>query len=532
LEMLVSSTAAQADEPRLSLSVFLLRPDQVAVFESAILAGREVLPLAPPLDGIFLPLPSTPTEPRWLTMVRRLLAAPADLRLHAQAPAGLIFVRRDGNSFVITFGHAWMKIEDQWLERDFGRRVALNSIARNKVVEIRAEQVFAKWHLASERAPRASSVDEFGVEFDRDLVAAVEGIPADDLLGRSIRGATSLRMQLPLDGIGAALDTAATLFESDAYKKTWPELDNMGPVKDPSLIIQLEAQLDAEFVSGQAQQKLSLFTPAQRREETAVPDSYVFGRLSKSPATSPYLTVDGWLGFLLKHQLTPSVDEARNTPVHLLDEAKDQIKAYTAFDCFGYEEGLNGKQYILSSGVWYEVVDSFLKRINHAASHISATALALPDWNQIESEGEYNTRCAQAAGFLHFDAKNVMFGGGQSKFEFCDVLHLKTKTLLFAKIASKSSGMSHLVEQVRRTAELLFSTDPAYRRELSKVFKKHHPAADRAWLDSRPRNGEWKLGLVSLGRPARKLPFFAKCALVRLHRDLSERGHEVSFTDV
>jgi hypothetical protein len=30
--------------------------------------------------------------------------------------------------------------------------------------------VFAKWHLASERAPRASSVDEFGVEFDRDLI--------------------------------------------------------------------------------------------------------------------------------------------------------------------------------------------------------------------------------------------------------------------------------------------------------------------------------------------------------------------------
>jgi uncharacterized protein (TIGR04141 family) len=51
---------------------------------------------------------------------------------------------------------------------------------------------------------------------------------------------------------------------------------------------------------------------------------------------------------------------------------------------------------------------------------------------------------------------------------------LKTKTLLFAKIASKSSGMSHLVEQVRRTAELLFSTDAGYRRELAKVFAKHH----------------------------------------------------------
>ena len=525
-------TAVQSEQPRLSLPVFLLRPDQVGTFEAEMLAGREVMPLVAPLDGLFLPLPSTPAEPRWLTLVRRLLATAAAVTLEAQAPGGLMLVRRGDKSFVITFGHAWQRLEDQWLERDFGRRVALNSIARNKVGEIRAEQVFAKWHLASERAPRASSVEEFGVEFDRDLVAAVEGIPSDDLLGKCIRGGTSLRMQLPLDGLAAALDAAITLFESDAYKKTWPELDNMAPVKDPSLIVQLEAQLDAEFTSGQAQQQLSLFTPAQRREESAVPDSYVFGRLSKSPATSPYLTLSGWLAFLSKHKLTPSVDQAKNTPVHMLTETKDQIKAYSAFDCFGYELGLNGKQYVLSSGVWYEVVDSFLKRVNHAASHIAAPALSLPAWNHVESEGEYNTRCAQVSGFLHFDVKNVMFGGGQSKFEFCDVLHSKSKSLLFVKIASKSSGMSHLVEQVRRTAELLFSTDPAYRRELSKVFKKYHPTAARAWLDSRPRNGEWKLCLVSLGRPARKLPFFAKCALVRLHRDLSERGHEVTFTDV
>jgi uncharacterized protein (TIGR04141 family) len=58
-------------------------------------------------------------------------------------------------------------------------------------------------------------------------------------------------------------------------------------------------------------------------------------------------------------------------------------------------------------------------------------------------------------GFLSFDAKNIMFGGGQSKFEFCDILHMKSKTLFFAKIPSKSSGISHLVERVRRTLELL-----------------------------------------------------------------------------
>jgi uncharacterized protein (TIGR04141 family) len=275
-----------------------------------------------------------------------------------------------------------------------------------------------------------------------------------------------------------------------------------------------------------------MFTPAHKRDGATSVDSYVFGRLSKSPAMTPYLTVDAWVNFLEKKRRVPSVSEAKNSPIHLLDESREEMKVSTAFDCFGYELALDGQQYVLSSGIWYEVVPEFMSRINRAVTKIPAPKVTLPAWNQIESEGEYNLRCAQTAAFLHFDAKNILFGGGHSKFEFCDLLHLKGKTLFFAKIASKASGMSHLVEQVRRTSELLFSTDGGYREELVKVFSKFHPKVDRDWLKSRPRNGDWQLCLVSLGRPARQLPFFAKCGLVRVYEDLSERGHDVSFATV
>ena len=92
--------------------------------------------------------------------------------------------------------------------------------------------------------------------------------------------------------------------------------------------------------------------------------------------------------------------------------------------------------------------------------------------------------------------------------------------------------MSHLVEQVRRTAELLFDPDQAYRDRLADVFKEQHPKADRAWLKTRPRNEEWNLCLVSLGRAAKDLPFFAKSALWKLHRNLTARGHHVFFVSV
>jgi uncharacterized protein (TIGR04141 family) len=518
----------------IGLTVFLLKVDQVSAFDKKFpLNATDAIPLAGGVEGRFIPLPGSPSTPRWVSAVNSLLPdVAADLGLRSQSPAGLLVLVRGNRTFVVTFGYAWQKLEDEWLERDFGRRVALNVIAKNGLVEIRAEQVFAKWHMASDRAPRASAVEEFGVEFDRDLVATVEGIPADKALGKTVRGGTSLRLNLPISSLPPLLDKGEALFLSAAYKKNWPDIDNLSPVKDAGLIAKLEAQLDADLAAGTAQKTIAMFTPAYRRDDPLVVDSYVFGRLSQSPATTPYLTVQQWLSYLEGKGLSPSVAEAKRTPIHLLDGSDDESRACTAFDCFGCEVSVNGQQFVLSSAVWYEVVPEFLKRVNSAIAKIETPKISLPVWNQVDSEGVYNSRCCEKAGFVLFDASKIWFGGGQSQFEFCDIMHPKSQTLFFAKIPSKSSGMSHLVEQVRRTAELFFSPDPAYRKQLKKGVKKEHPALITTWLDERPRAGDWNLCLVSLGRPATKLPFFAKCSLMKLNKDLRGRGHEMSFVSV
>jgi len=522
------------DDQKIGLTIFLLKPDQVAAFEKKLLGStQEAIPLTDPLDGVFIPLASFGGEPRWVPAVRSIIETSIRTDMNSKSPAGLLMVRHPGGTFVVAFGHAWMRLEDWWLERDFGRRVALNVIPKDQVIEIKAEQVFAKWHLASERAPRASSVDEFGVEFDRDLVAAVEGVPSSKpSLGKTIRGGTSLRLNLPISDLRSVLDECVVLFGSDSYKKDWPEIDNINPVKDDGLVASLEALLDADLNSGQAKTRMAMFTPSQRRDESVVADSYVYGRLIHSAATTPYLTYDGWLSFLGRKQVKPSVAEAKNSPLHILDDSHTEIKTCTVFDCFGYEISLGGRVYILSSGLWYEVVTEFLSRINETIKKIPGPVPSLPAWNQKDDEGAYNTRCGKIAPFLNCDAKQIFYGGGLSQFEFCDLLHLPSRTLLFAKIASKSSGMSHLVEQVRRTAQLLFSTDDAYRKKVITLFKKYHPQANIDWLKSRPRQGDWNLCMVSLGKPAAKLPFFAKCGLVRVYKELIEQGHSVSFVKV
>jgi uncharacterized protein (TIGR04141 family) len=186
------------------------------------------------------------------------------------------------------------------------------------------------------------------------------------------------------------------------------------------------------------------------------------------------------------------VENAKNTPIHLLDDDSEEARKANAYQCFGYQLSLHQNEYILSSGVWYEVTGDFLARINSDVAAIPTPKLKLPAWNKGETEPEYNARCGQIPGFLSMDVKPVMVGGKQSKLEFCDTLHLQSKTLYFAKIGSKSSGMSHLLEQTRRTEELFFAPgDSSYRKALERVIKTHHKGTPTEWLETKPKNGDW-----------------------------------------
>lgn len=103
------------------------------------------------------------------------------------------------------------------------------------------------------------------------------------MFGKKVRGGTSLRVDVEFSTLPDVLDRSATLTKSAAYRKHWPEIDNLTVVVDDLLIQKLETQFDAELKSGEAQKTLVMFAPTYLREEASGVDSYVFGRMSKTP---------------------------------------------------------------------------------------------------------------------------------------------------------------------------------------------------------------------------------------------------------
>jgi uncharacterized protein (TIGR04141 family) len=514
---------------RTTVSAYLLKPGARDSLERRFQSRS---PLGHGLTGWFHLMEAELREPAWLRALKPHLTVPTLLNSRGGSPSAVVLVERGQSTFILTFGHAWMYLDPLWLEPDFGRRVALNAVPPTKVLELNSEQVFARWHVSKERSPQATSVRDFGVTLDRDLVAALEGVPSEPLFGGVVRGSTSLRMKIIFASLPAVLDRAGTLFLSDAYKKRWPEIDNLTPVSLESEILALNALLDKDFKSGAVEASGVLFAPSFRRGDVEFADNFVLGRLSSSPPFSPYLQYSFWKRYLLKHKKTPSVQTAKETKVHMMDVNGEAFETRTVYDCLGYELSKDNIPYILSSGIWYKAETNFVSGVARQLKLLADGGVTLPAWDGIVHEDAYNKNCCSASGMILFDRKIVHYGGDRSKFEFCDFMHTKKRTLFFAKIASRSSGCSHLVEQVKRTIELFFGPDSGFRQKLKKFVDHKHPKLGSTWLDARPRPGDWKLCLVLMGRAKEELPLFARCSVARLGKYCDEHGHELLVKSV
>ena len=514
----------------ISVSIYLLRPHYVAAVVEKLFSAA--MPLGNGLEGFFRSFPAEAKPPNWFRALRDHLPEGSVADIRGQSPAGMLLLPRADKHFAVTFGHAWQYLELVWVEPEFGRRVVLETTPINGIVELHSQQVFAKSHIATERAPRATSLKQFGVEVERDLVGAVEGIPSDNRLGAVARGGTSLRLKIPLATISVVLDFAAKLFDKDSYRRKFPDIDNLVIVRDEILSHALDLQLDADLVSGAAKKRAVLVAPSFKHGEATFASEFAFGRLSGNVARAPYLQYGSWEQHLKKQKAKPSLDLARATRIHMFDAAGDLFETRTVYECIGYETAFQGKSYVLYSGNWYGADLDFTKMIEGALNGILPSPDTLPPWNGVLHEDEYNKSCCKGSGRLLFDKRIVHYGGLQSKFEFCDFMDPKQKILYFAKITGKSSDSSHLVEQVRRTVELLFGSDNGFRRKLKASMAKYYPKVSNTWLDERPRPGEWKLCLVSMGRTKNSLPLFAKCSVARLSKWLDQAGHPVHFAAV
>lgn len=367
--------------------------------------------------------------------------------------------------FAISFGFGYTLLNYNVVEERFGLRVALNQSTEGRLRKLKRTSVSGNSRKTDEQMPVPSSVDAFGIDVERDLVDGVTVSGGDDLLATgSITGSDSLALSVPvsIENISAFLQRAFCVYQSDDYKQGFSWIDRIAPVKNPSLIDELNAK---------AVELINQHNPAVYM---AVPDVLEWEAIRGFKAgTSSELVDDVYISHILDC-LGGEVDgfeTLRKFRIAVIGQEGDSvIGAWNAAQCLYGEIEYGGRNYCANNGKWFQIDAEYKHEIEKRYKLIPLYRYGLIDYRKGETEGPYNVRLVEddPSSRILMDKETVYYGDSGSQVELCDVL-VVDGTFIHVKHYGGSSSLSHLFAQGLVSAQLIKSDDVFRRKAQDKI---------------------------------------------------------------
>jgi len=414
-------------------------------------------------------------------------------------------------------------------EEDFGLRVTLNSVSPDQIRTIDRKSLDATGRHSREQASKNIAIIEFGLDIDKDILRAVTGPPEDTAIGRRLTGADALStvVGIELSNLRDLLELYLTQHGKLVYRERFPWVDNIREVGDPVLCKALDDNLE-----------LHIRDRVFDRIWMAVPDlvdwhdvaGFAFRR-SHGTELHDDISFDVYLG-QLRHPDELSVEILHKHRVFCISAETDAPKAeWPVYKCIYAELDRDGRTFLLNSGRWYEVANDYVTEVNRAIRRIPAsTRLRLPDYDD-PSESEYNRRVYETdrSTYALLDRKNIRYGGGASKIEFCD-LYTRRNEIVHVKRYGGSGTLSHLFAQGSVSATL-FLNDQRFRKEINKLLPTSHRLRT-ADGPLRANNYEVAYAIASKTSGPLVLPFFSRVTLRHTFTQLQNMGYRVTLNKI
>ena len=464
-----------------------------------------------------------PRVPRWARLFEGQVDGNAVGR--ASSTAAVLIVPNEKRAFALAFGQGRHLIKPDVVEERFGRQVTLNSVGEDKVrsLDKHTFDVLSR-HTRVQSSREARPVD-LGIDVDQELVRTFTGAPVDDALGKTISGVESLRVLVKIDlsGLRKLLAGYLEQFGSDSYKKRFPWIDQISHVEDPTALEKLNNALLASI----AEEDFD-------RCWLAVPEpidwSQVAGfRYGRRP---PIRHDIGFPAFLesLPEDIEIDIPLLQRRIIYCLGADDTEIYTWSVYRCINFEVTSEGTTFFLSGGRWFAVAKNLVKQVNAEVAEIPIHKTKFPEYGD-ETEGEYNKRVAAAdpKPYALMDVKLIPWGGGSSKFEFCD-LYSKNRELIHVKRYGGSAVLSHLFAQGVHSAEL-FVTEAGFRKEVNALLPTSHK------FDPEPRPDTKKYTIVfaivsEQSGDGLTLPFFSRLSLRQAVRRLRGFDYRCAITKI
>ncbi len=382
--------------------------------------------------------------------------------------------------------------------------------------------------VGRERRYLGSDLTLFDFDRDNSILRRLTGKvkEAHAHLFKHATGSSNLRVSSKLQSkeleqLGREL---LTLYRSNAFKQTFPDIQNISPVRDPDTIQSLDEKLLTELQQGDEPPELIV-------PDLIDYDREVFYSFSGSGSSLMYdeLFIDEFFDYLTRHgrarrQIT--LEDLKKHKVLMTDangvvRSRNSIYKSLVFDT---KLGRGAALYHLSEGNWYKIDADFASKLRDELDNYFEVTTLMP--YRHKNEGTYNAAVAAAdANTLCLDKTNIA-PPRQAQLEPCDLYKLEDEFVEFGHVkrSTLSDKLSHLFNQGVNSIEVVLSDENSLDK-LKALIAKKAPAAKVADFTEPLDNESLKVlfAIVTHKDPANKsdnLPLFSRISLRRILRAL------------
>lgn len=458
--------------------------------------------------------------------------------LWQQFKGAILFLPVGDRCFALTFGHVLHHMKDEAYEYDFGLIVTLNSVDPK---ELKSADMIEPGPARRRRTQVPVSTELTYLDFDgnSEIIKSLTGkVKAEykDLFSNAT-GSASLKISMKIDP-GELAERCArllALYDSEDYKETFPNIQNIVPVRDPAEVNRLNQLVLESVQSRDGSTTLTIPDIVDYRDNTCC----MFQGPGGTSEVYPDISMEAFYDYLGEdfdlNALT--IDQLKSYRMILTDVEGAPGRTYGVFRSLIFDAEPQGEAvlYHLNEGDWYKAEKTFVERLKiYLDAKCEATDLCpynhdgVKDGKAVYSEGNYNAAIPGWQGrFICLDQTDIS-PAGSTNIEPCDLFSVQADgdakcghraSLYHIKISTRSSHLSHLFNQGVNSIELI-ELEEASRTKMQQLVVDRLGGNDQATYLAPFDNFDFRVvfGIISHKDPeglSDNLPLFSKISLMR-----------------
>lgn len=415
------------------------------------------------------------------------------------------------------------KIKPESFEHDFGKMISLNLVDPNK---LKSTDTLSPTVSQRQRTqmPLDSNLGGFGFDGRTTILRGITGKSLDEYsdIIRSVTGSDSVKVRTPysIEELDDFCDLLVELYESEKYKDKFPDIENIQPVRDPTLIAKLDVSLLEALHAKSSSIQLTYPDIVNYKDG-------VFVRFKGEGKSASFedIMISNYYDYLesrKKSVIDLDIEQLKKHKIGLVNENGWEDEQESVYKSIVWDLVEGTTTYHISGGLWFEVDNDYISTLE---AYID---LHVVPWLSISyahpKESDFNSDLAKALGAVCLDKKDIS-PPKQRQVEPCDVFcRASGNEFIHVKRSTLSAGLSHLFNQGSNSYELLVS-EPQSRVKFGNLLKDHFGEAEIEAILEDIQNGKMIITFLvtthkdtTLG--AKAFPLFSKISAFKVLRAL------------